>query len=194
MPHKSSLIQKDLTNYVNHVILVIRQWGWLGPGGSPGLQNRWRVAQSEPRWVRLPSTPVDRPLVSSMCPNRLRSYAQCHRDTRAVKAAPAFGSFKSAPPNKISGLIKVYFASKILSADFRNLEPLNCRSYSQALRWNGRATAFIPLAWPGLSNPGCKKATSTQFSPPNRWIWRSNESKIRLNDKCGRPRWNGQRS
>ena len=33
-------------------------WGWMCPGGCPGLQNRWAVASSGRRWVRLPSTPV----------------------------------------------------------------------------------------------------------------------------------------
>lgn len=33
-------------------------WEWLCPGGRCGLQNRWPVAHSERRWVRLPSTPV----------------------------------------------------------------------------------------------------------------------------------------
>ena len=46
-----------LTNSPSCAILE-SAWGWLGPGGFPGLQNRWRVAQSEPRWVRLPSTPA----------------------------------------------------------------------------------------------------------------------------------------
>src|SRR5512139_2545918 len=38
--------------------MIVRARGWLWPGGCHGLQNRWPVAQSGRRWVRLPSIPA----------------------------------------------------------------------------------------------------------------------------------------
>lgn len=34
-------------------------WGGMCPGGRPGLQNQWQVANGRLRWVRLPSLPAN---------------------------------------------------------------------------------------------------------------------------------------
>ena len=54
----SAFVQSlNFTIYENLIYLVL-SWGWMWPGGCPGLQNQWGVAQSKVRWVRLPCIPV----------------------------------------------------------------------------------------------------------------------------------------
>ena len=52
------LVLKNLFRIRVPVVRLKPMREWFVPGGAPGLQNRWWVAQSKPRWVRLPSTPA----------------------------------------------------------------------------------------------------------------------------------------